>query len=87
MIKSLIAIPALSSTLLLTGCDVNAPMNFDIHDNTVNVPVGNDAIQKGIDASKPLPPVDETQPPLPESISGETIEIPIPDSIGDVPNP
>jgi hypothetical protein len=71
--KPLLAIAALSSTALLTGCSIvgGVNTNADIHGNQFNI--GTDAI-KSAPKSIPseLPQVAPTTPPMPPSYTGPT---------------
>jgi hypothetical protein len=80
----------LASSLLLTGCSVNAPVGpFDIHDNIVNnpsvtVPGGS---LDGLSVPDPIPPFDPNAPQdIPDSWSKDSVDtpepIPLPEPIG-----
>jgi len=74
-----LAAAGLASSLLLTGCSVNAPVGpFDIHDNVVNNPsvtVPGDALTP--QAPNPLPTTDPNAPQdLPDPWGADDVDAP-----------
>jgi hypothetical protein len=71
------------SSVLLTGCSVNAPVGpFDIHDNVVNNPsvtVPSDSLKDFPQAPNPLPTTDpNAAQDLPEPWSEDSVDTPLP---------
>jgi hypothetical protein len=86
-----LAAAGLASTLLLTGCSVNAPVGpFDIHDNIVNNPsvtVPEGSLDDGFSIPDPIQPIDPNAPQdIPDSWSEDSVDEPddviIPEPIG-----
>jgi hypothetical protein len=76
-----LAAAGLASSLLLTGCSVNAPVGpFDIHDNTVNNPsvtIPEGSLNGDISIPDPIPPFDPNAPQdIPDSWSEDSVDEP-----------
>jgi len=75
MLTPKLAAAGLASTLLLTGCSVNAPVTNDIHDNyvdvhenTVNTPDWKDSVPTTKTPEIPDNPLDDVDPNAPQDV-------------------